>query len=80
MFDTNNGYVLDYNISHGVKSKDILTELHQLIKNERQKLIGDHVVEGFNTSGFRVKSPSQGPTTQQQNCMDIAVDNVNDTA
>ena len=34
LFDTNKGYVLDYNVSHGEKFKYILTELHQLIKNE----------------------------------------------
>ena len=70
LFDTNKGYVLDYNVSHGEKFKYILTELHQLIKNEGQKLIGDHVVEGFNTSGFRVKSSSQGPTNVAQ-CLSI---------
>ena len=70
LFDTNKGFVLDYNVSHGEKFKYILTELHQLIKNEGQKLIGDHVVEGFNTSGFRVKSSSQGPTNVAQ-CLSI---------
>ena len=70
LFDNNKGYVLDYNVSHGEKFKYILTELHQFIKNEGQKLIGDHVVEGFNTSGFSAKSCSQGPTNVAQ-CLRI---------
>ena len=70
LFDNDKGYCLDYNVSRGEKFKHILTELHQLIKNEGQKLIGDHVVEGFNTSGFRVKSSSQDLTNVAQ-CLSI---------
>jgi len=70
LFDNDKGFCLEYNDSHGEKFKYILTELHQLIKNEGQKLIGEHVVEGFNTSGFHVKSSSQGPTNVAQ-CLGI---------
>ena len=70
LFDNDKGFCLEYNDSHGEKFKYILTELHQLIKSEGQKLIGEHVVEGFNVSGFRVKSSSQGPTNVAQ-CLGI---------
>ena len=36
-FDENKGYHLDYNVIHGEKFKIILTDLHQLIKNEGNK-------------------------------------------
>ena len=65
-FDENKGYHLDYNVIHGEKFKVILTDLHQLIKNEGNKCLGECVVEGFNEAGFCVKSSTQGPSNIAQ--------------
>ena len=69
-FDENKGYHLDYSATHGEKFKIILTDLHQLIKNEGNKCLGEYVVEGFNEAGFRVKSSTQGPSNVAQ-CLGI---------